>query len=59
LNRRPADNDGYSIVGRVIEANGVDLADAALRKAIGEQALSLLRSFRKRGTVKQIGLGVA
>ena len=30
---------------------------AALRKAIGEQALALLRSYRKRGTVEQIGLG--
>jgi hypothetical protein len=33
------------------------MADAVLRKAIGEQALALLRSYRKRGTVEQIGLG--
>jgi hypothetical protein len=45
------------IASRIIEAKGFDSADAALRKAIGEQALALLRSFRKRGTVEQIGLG--
>jgi hypothetical protein len=33
-----------------------DVADAALRKASSEQVLALLRSFRKRGTVEQIGL---
>jgi hypothetical protein len=33
------------------------LADAVLRKAIGEQALAMLRSFRKQGTVEQVGLG--
>ena len=32
-------------------------ADAVLRKAIGEQALAMLRSFRKQGTVEQVGLG--
>jgi hypothetical protein len=37
------------IAGRVIEARGFDAADAALRKAIGEQCLALLRSFKKRG----------
>jgi hypothetical protein len=46
-----------AIVSRVIEAKGFDAADAALRKAIAEQALALLRSFRKRGTIEQIGLG--
>jgi hypothetical protein len=46
-----------AIVGRTIEAKGFDAADAVLRKAIGEQALALLRSFRKRETVEQIGLG--
>jgi hypothetical protein len=45
------------IAGRIIEAKGFDAADSALRKAIGEQALALMRSFRKRGTVEQIGLG--
>jgi hypothetical protein len=44
-----------AIAGRIIEAKGFDTADAALRKAIGEQALAILRSFRKRGTVRQIG----
>jgi hypothetical protein len=46
-----------AITGQIIEAKGFDAADAALRKAIGEQCLALLRSFRKRGTVEQIGLG--
>ena len=45
------------IAGRIIEAKGFDASDAALRKAIGEQCLALLRSFRKRGTVEQVGLG--
>jgi hypothetical protein len=45
------------IAGRIIEAKGFDAADAALRKAIGEQSLALLRSFRKRGTVEQVGMG--
>jgi hypothetical protein len=45
------------IAGRIIEAKSFDMADAVLRKAIGEQALALLRSYRKRGTVEQIGLG--
>jgi hypothetical protein len=45
------------IAGRIIEAKAFDAADAALRKAIGEQVLALLRSFRKHGTVEQIGLG--
>jgi hypothetical protein len=45
------------IAGRVIEAKAFDAADAALRKAIGEQALALMRSFRNRGTVEQVGLG--
>jgi hypothetical protein len=45
------------IAGRVIEAKGFDAADAALRGSIRDQTLSLLRSFRKRGTVEQIGLG--
>ena len=34
------------IAGRIIEAKGFDAADAVLRKAISEQALALLRSFR-------------
>jgi hypothetical protein len=46
-----------AIAGRVIEAKGFDATDAPLRKAVGEQALAVLRSFRKRGTVEQIGLG--
>jgi hypothetical protein len=45
------------IAGGIIAAKGFDADDAALRKAIGEQALALLRSFRKRGVAEQIGLG--
>jgi hypothetical protein len=44
------------IAGRIIEAKRFDAADAALRKAIGDQVI-VLRSFRKRGTVEQVGLG--
>lgn len=43
--------------GREGSSKGFDASDAALRKAIGEQCLALLRSFRKRSTVEQIGLG--
>src|SRR5712671_5993019 len=45
------------IAGRLIEAKGFDAADAVLRKAIGDQVLTTLRAFRKRGTAEQIGLG--
>jgi hypothetical protein len=45
------------IAGRIIGAKGFDSADVVLRKAIAEQALTIMRSFRKRGTVEQIGLG--
>jgi hypothetical protein len=45
------------IASRIIEAKGFATADAVLRKAIGEQALAMLRSFRKQGSVQQIGLG--
>ena len=45
------------LAGRIIEAKGFDAADTALRKAVGEQSLALLRSFRKRGMIEQIGLG--
>ena len=46
-----------AIAGQIIEAKGFDAADAALRKAIDEQLLALLRSFRKRATIEQVGLG--
>jgi hypothetical protein len=45
------------IAGRIIEAKGFDAADTVLRKAIGEQVLTITRSFRKQGSVEQIGLG--
>jgi hypothetical protein len=45
------------IASHVIAAKGFDAGDAILRKVIGEQLLALLRSFRKRGMVEQIGLG--
>jgi hypothetical protein len=45
------------IAGRLIEAKSFDAADIVLRKAIGEQVLTIMRSSRKRGTIEQIGLG--
>jgi hypothetical protein len=42
---------------RVIKAKGFDAADAALRKAFGEQTLAILRMFRKQGRVDKIGVG--
>jgi hypothetical protein len=45
-----------AIAGRIIEAKGFDAAAAALRKAIAEQALAILRSFRKLGRVEEMGL---
>ena len=42
---------------RIIEAKSFDSTDAALRKAIGDQVLTIMRAFRKRGTVEQVGLG--
>jgi hypothetical protein len=45
------------IAGRIIETKRFDAADAVLRKAIGDQVLAILRSFRKRGMIEQIGLG--
>jgi len=45
------------IAGRLIDAKCFDAADAVLRAAIRDQALTTLRAFRKRGTVEQIGLG--
>jgi hypothetical protein len=45
------------IAGRLIDAKGFDVADAVLRAAIRDQALTTLRAFRKRGAAEQIGLG--
>jgi hypothetical protein len=45
------------IAGRVIDAKGFDTADAVLRSSIRDQVLTLLRSFRKRDLLEQIGLG--
>jgi hypothetical protein len=45
------------VARRLIEAKGFDGTDAVLRKAISDQVLTVMRSFRKRGTVEQIGLG--
>jgi hypothetical protein len=47
------------IAGRVIETKGFDTADASLRGSIRDQALTHLRSFRKKRSVEQIGLGRA
>jgi hypothetical protein len=45
------------IASHVIAVKGFNAGDAVLRKVISEQSLALLRSFRKRGTVEDIGLG--
>jgi hypothetical protein len=45
------------IAGKIIEVKGFDVADTALRGSIRDQALTILRSYRKRQTVEQIGLG--
>jgi hypothetical protein len=53
----PTDLIPMSEIGTAIEAKSFDAADATLRKAIGEQTLAVMRSFRKHGTIEQIGLG--
>ena len=45
------------IAGRIIAAKGFDAADAALRKAIGEQSLALLRSFRNAAWSNRLDRG--
>jgi hypothetical protein len=45
------------IAGQLTVAKGFDAADSILRAAIRDQALTILRALRKRGTVEQIGLG--
>jgi hypothetical protein len=45
------------IAAQIIKTKGFDAADAAMRKAIGEQALPTLRAYRKRGTAELTGLG--
>jgi hypothetical protein len=45
------------LAARVGEAKGFDPADGVLRDAIRTQALLVLRSMRKRGMVKQTGVG--
>jgi hypothetical protein len=46
-----------AIAGRIIAAKAFDAADAVLRKAVGDQSLAVMRSFRKRSMVEEIGLG--
>jgi hypothetical protein len=45
------------IAGQALVAKGFDAADTIMRGAVRKQALSMLRGYRKRGTVEQIGLG--
>jgi DNA polymerase III delta subunit len=45
------------IVSQALAAKGFDAADAIMRGAVRGQALAILRAYRKRGTVEQIGLG--
>jgi hypothetical protein len=45
------------IASQVLAAKGYDAADAIMRGAVRKQALTILRAYRKRGTVEQTGLG--
>ena len=45
------------IVSHALAAKGYDAADAIMRGAVRKQALTMLRVYRKRGTVEQTGLG--
>jgi hypothetical protein len=45
------------IASQVLTAKGFDAADAIMRGAVRKQALTMLRAYRKRGTVEQTGLG--
>jgi hypothetical protein len=45
------------IANQVLAAKGFDAADAIMRAAVRKQALTILRAYRKRGTVEQTGLG--
>jgi hypothetical protein len=47
------------IVAEVIKAKSFNGADVTLRGSIRDQVLTLLRSFKKRRTIEQIGLGRA
>jgi hypothetical protein len=47
------------IAARVMVAKGFDAADATLRTAIRDQLLTVLRTYRKRDAVQQLGLGRA
>ena len=46
-----------AIAARVINAKGFDGGDRAMQKAIRDQVLTVMRSFRKQSIVEQIGLG--
>jgi hypothetical protein len=45
------------IASQALAAKGYDAADAIMRGAVRKQALTMLRAYRKRGTVEQTGLG--
>jgi hypothetical protein len=45
------------IAGQALAAKGFEAADTIMRGAVRKQALSMLRGYRKRGTVIQMGLG--
>ena len=46
-----------AIAASVIDAKGFDSGDRAMQKAIRDQVLTVMRSFRKQSIVEQIGLG--
>jgi hypothetical protein len=57
---RDADSQRMStdeITSQALTAKGYDAADAIMRGAVRKQALTILRAYRKRGTVEQTGLG--
>jgi hypothetical protein len=49
-----SDAEVRALTGRVIGAKGFDAADSVRRAALRDQALPILRAFRKREAVEQI-----
>ena len=46
-----------AIAIRIVDAKGFDCSDRAMQKAICDQVLTVLRSFRKQNIIEQIGMG--
>jgi hypothetical protein len=43
------------IASHALAAKGYEAADAVMRGAVREQALTMLRAYRKRGAVNRLG----